>query len=489
MIQEVNAQSRVELMEGIGSLKLVTYQGKRVQKLQGNVGIRHAGSRIYSDEAYFDKSNNSFDAFGRVRIKEGDSVTITSRELYYNGNTRLAKLRKNVVFIDPNMTLFTDFLDYNRAREEANYYNSGRLLLEGNTEVVSQEGFYEKSRSTMTFYRKVVLTHPDFKLETDTLIYNTVTKVARIKGPSYITQKDGTRTYTTEGEFNTVSDQTVLRQGEIQGENFTIKGDKLLFEDGRKYYKATSNVELFSEQDSVVIYGDVAEMWKDEGITKIYGNPLMKKIMDADTFFLRADTLISIDDTVNQKKHILAIHNVKIYKTDIQGIADSLVYNQLDSTIQLFKDPVLWSDENQISADKIVMHMEENKLKKMDLNTNAFVISTDSLSNFNQLKGKKMIAWFKDSQIQKVEVFDRSESIWFVIKEEEQELMGMNKIESKDMTIFFEEGQLYGITFYENPKGSFIPPHEIEEPDTRLNGFKWRNKERPEREKLYVLKD
>jgi lipopolysaccharide export system protein LptA len=92
---------------------------------------------------------------------------------------------------------------------------------------------------------------------------------------------------------------------------------------------------------------------------------------------------------------MFAYNHVKIFKSDLQGKCDSLVYNYTDSTIYFYRDPVLWNERSQLTADTINIQLANNKINRMYLRTNSFVISQDTLLQYNQVKGRQMTAFFK----------------------------------------------------------------------------------------------
>jgi LptA/(LptD N-terminal domain) LPS transport protein len=195
--------------------------------------------------------------------------------------------------------------------------------------------------------------------------------------------------------------------------------------------------------------------------------------------FISADTLVSIENADPKKKRLLAYNNVKIFKSDMQGVADSLEYRDADSTIYFYKNPVLWTEGNQMTADSIRMLITGKSIDKIFMNVNAFVISQDSLINYNQIKGRKMTAEFKDSRISQVIVEGNGESLFFALDEDDGSSMGMNKIICSNITIRFRDGKVNNFSFYVQPEASFIPPHELKKEDITLKGFSWKEKEKP----------
>jgi lipopolysaccharide export system protein LptA len=257
-------------------------------------------------------------------------------------------------------------------------------------------------------------------------------------------------------------------------------------------YKAKGNVVMTSKEENMIIYGDNSFYDKKNGISKVYGNAYVAKIGDAlDTLYITADTLVSIESKDPKRKRLLAYNKVKIFKTDMQGVADSLAYIAIDSTIHFYTNPILWSDENQITADSIRMLLKDKKIDRIYMIANSFVASQDSLENYNQIKGRRMTAYFAGSMMSHVVVEGNGESIYFPLQEKELEadnktykltyITGMNKMICSNMRINFKEGKVNNISAYVMPDASFIPPHEIKEADTKLKGFDWKGKFRPSR--------
>ena len=480
----VCAQKQVKL-EQADYLESGEADGERFNKLVGAVIFSQKTTKIYCDSAYLYKERNAVKAFGNVKIEDGDSIDVTARRLEYDGDKKFAILREEVVYSGDSVFLYTDSLDYDIAHKFAKYFGGGKLVDTVN-ELSSKEAIYYTEPKVAYFKDSVILTNPEYTLESDTLIYDTNTKIATVKGPTKIVSEDSTTLYANEGEFNTTEKQSTFGKGsKIETEAYILSGDELFFDDINKFYAANKNVELIAVEDQVIITGQYGRYWKSKGITKVYDDALLKKILSDDTLFLSADTLVSIEDSLDARKRVLGYHDVRIYKKYLQGKCDSVAYHFADSIIYFYRDPILWNVKNQIEADSINIELADNKIDKMNMAVNSFVISQDTLTNFNQIKGRRMTAFFKDNKLDKVNVDGNGESIYFAL-EGDSVLIGMNKIICSNMAIRFEENELNNMTFYANPDAAFIPPHEILAPEMKLNGFAWREEEKPSREDVIM---
>lgn len=455
-------------------------KGKKVRKLIGNVVFKQKTTTMYCDSSYFYVKRNTMEAYGKVRIVD-DSVTITSNKLIYDGRNRTAQLRENVIYTRGEQQLFTDFLDYNMETEVANYFNKGRLR--DTTNVLSSEiGYFYAQQNYALFWNDVQLEAPEYTLTSDTLRYNTTTKVATTQGRTVITTSDGSILHAKGGEFRTVSDQSQFVEGNVETTDYYLEGDELFFDDLKKYYDAKGNVTLTAKSEDVIISGNEGYADKINGISKIYGQALMKRVLEKDTFYLAADTLVSIESEYDSAKRILAYNNVKMWRFNLQGIADSASYFLSDSLIYMYNDPVFWNRNNQIEGDTILMEITEDRIKSMTLLQNAFLVSEDTIQNYNQIKGRSMRAHFSESEIEKIDVNGNGEAIYYVLEDSDSSntyTMGMNRILCSDLTLRFKDQELNNISFYKKPEAQFIPPHELTEDIQRLRGFAWRVDEKP----------
>ncbi len=461
--------------------------GERVDYLIDKVVIRQGETTIYADSAVVKRKNNTAEAFGRVRVIEGDSVNITSKRLIFEGGAGTAKMRDNVVYRDGETTLLTDNLDYNKGDGVASYFGGGRMV-DGENTLVSRSGVFDKQNNMARFYGKVELQMPDRTIFSDTLFYNTETKLAQFKGPTTIVPKDGSQQESF-GEDGLIYDAgsggTTLVGAKIENPDYVITAKKTNYDKINDVFTATGNVVMTSKEQDVVITGGRSVYDKKTGYTYVYDNPVMRRPVQGDTLFLSADTLVAIEAELDADKRMLAFHDVRIYKNDLQGISDSLVYYFNDSTIYFYKDPVLWSNGSQMTGDTINVEIRNNQIDRLFLRSDAFVISEDSVQNFNQVKGRQITALFNDeSQLDRINVDGNAESIYFVLEETDKSLVGMNRMTSGLIHMFFIENALDHIKVYQNPEGKMVPPHELQEPEKRLNGFAWRTEERPTRESV-----
>jgi lipopolysaccharide assembly outer membrane protein LptD (OstA) len=318
-------------------------------RLLGNVVFRHERAIMYCDSAYFYSNDNSLDAFDNVYINQADSMHLYGDFLHYDGNTRVASVRKNVKLLSEETNLYTEALDYD-LKSNVGYYTIGADIVSGQNKLNSREGYYY-SNSTMYFFKdSVVIKNPDYTIYSDTLKYNTTTNIAYFLGPTEIIS-DSNYIYCENGWYNTETDISFLKDNaRLKNPKQTIKGDSLYYERANGYGEAYQNVELLDTEQKIILKGNFAtynEITEDALITD---KAELIQITEPDSLYVHADTLISEIDTSGHKI-VKAFYRVKMYKSNLQGKCDSMSYTFADSVIRLYYEPVLWSEEHQLTSE------------------------------------------------------------------------------------------------------------------------------------------
>lgn len=456
------------------------------ERLLGNVEMKHQNSLIFCDSAHFYRAENRAQLFGRVRIQDiEDPITTTSSYAEYDGNTKVAKLRRNVVFTNQETTLTTDYLDYNRELNVANYFNGGKVVDSTNV-LTSERGFYEINLEKITFRQDVVLVNPDYTMKTNNLIYLTIPKTAETKGLTNILSKEGYKLDAQKGSFyDTQQKQFRFFDGLVDTEESRVKAQELFYDEVNGYYEGKEDVRVLNKERQVEVFGDSGKYWEERKYSKVYGNALVRKYFEADTLFMTADTLISHDSEADTAKYLLAFKSIKLVKTDLAGVADSLVYNYSDSSIRLFQDPVMWNHKSQISADSMVFFIANEELDRVFMKDKAFAIMTDTLLNFNQMKGRSMTGYFKEGQVETLDIDGNGESLYYAL-EADTLTQGINRILSANIKLTFQDGAIRKANFGIRPDGKFTPVQKIDEKVSKLEGFNWRIEEKPDRDAIDV---
>jgi len=477
-IFEIRAQkvTKVELIKA-NSLQFDKSINKDVRRLIGDVVLKHDESLMYCDSAYLYSEQNRFDAYGNVHIKVSDTVNIWGDYLKYDGNTKLAELHHNCRMVDNQTTVESDFLFYDLKNDIA-YYKTGGTIVNAENNLKSKIGRYFSNQKMFFFKDDVVLTNPQYIINCDTLKYNTLSEIAFFLGPTTIVSEENT-IYCENGWYDTKKDISQFNKNAyLKNNEQLLKGDSLYYDRNKGYGKAIKNVTIIDFKEEVIIYGHFAEYFEEPEFTQVTETPFLIKIFDGDTLFLHADTLNTIIDTVEQKRTLLAYRHVKFFKSDLQGLCDSIVFLFTDSTLNMYGNPVLWSEENQLTAEFIKIFTGKNDIKELRMFSSSFIVSEEIVSGYNQIKGKDMIGYFENNKINIIDVFGNGQTVYYVA-EEDGSTTGINTSESSELRIFLEDNQVKNILFKSKPNAILYPVDDIPEDKKLLKGFRWLNKLRP----------
>jgi len=169
---------------------------------------------------------------------------------------------------------------------------------------------------------------------------------------------------------------------------------------------------------------------------------------------------------------------VKFYRHDLQGMCDSLAYLSRDSSMTMYHNPFIWSDSNQLSADSIRLTMHNGLADSLKLYSSAFIVSKDDTGSYNQIKGRNVLAKFRDNELYKIKVMGNAQTIYYA-REEDKTLIGINMAVSSEMLIFLDKNQLKSITYINAPDAHLYPEKSVPQNERKLKNFKWEEKRRP----------
>ncbi|MCC7051046.1 MAG: hypothetical protein IT239_04635 [Bacteroidia bacterium] len=447
--------------------------GQKAKRLLGDVIFKQGNVFMYCDSAYFYSEINSLDAFSRVHIKQGDSINAWGDQLKYNGNLKKAVLTNNVKLTDGDMVLTTQELFYDTGKNTANYNVGAKIVNKDNT-LTSFFGYYYANQKNLFFKKNVVLVNPKYTMNCDTLRYNTVSKTAYFLSPTHIKGQDN-YIYCENGWYNTITDQSeVFKNSYLENKEKRIKSDYLYYDRKKGFGKGKENVALTDTSQKITITGTYGEFYEKQGRSFVTGKALLMQTISKDTLFLHADTLLAVNDTVTKTKTLYAYKHAKFFMNQMQGIADSLVYAYSDSIIKLYSLPVLWNEENQITADTIIIEMENGKFKELKTLENSFIIAQLDSVKYNQIKGRKMNGYFIENELRKLEVWEDGKTIYYPEDGKSKDYIGLNHAESKNLRISIgEKNKVEQIMFISDPDAIMLPLKDATDKDYKLENFVW----------------
>ena len=470
------AQSKkIKILQADNTFTEPQYPGATISL--GNVFIEHDGATLRCDKAYIYQDQKLVKAMGNVVMNQGDTIFQYSKYADYDGDKKISTSWGNVLLKDQLMELRTDTLQFNRVNQHL-YYNNGGTIKDTTNLLKSKIGNYYLKTNKFQAFTNVEVTNKDSKLVSNHLDYYTDTGIAELMGPSTITSEQNA-IYTEKGHYNSKKNIShFVKNSKITYDDRVIEGDSLFYNKNNGFASATGHIKVTDTLNNSIIKGDYAEYFKLKDSVFITKNAVAITEIDKDSIYVHGDKLM-VTGKVDERL-VRAFHNVKIFKSDLQGKCDSLITDEKTGLTKLLRNPVLWTQGNQITGDTIhlISNAKTEQLDSLKILSNGFMVQKDS-SGFSQLKGKNMYGTFTNNKLNSLNVVGNSEVI-FYIRDENKNLVGITKMKSsKNIFITLQDNEINTIDFIDLPDGKTYPPSLFSENDSLLKGFIWREEERP----------
>ncbi len=480
-------QTNKVFLENADILKANEYISRDYQVLKGNVRFRRGDMYMFCDSAYFYAETSSLDAFGNVRMTQGDTLWVYSDVLHYYGDQGVAELRSNVRLENRSTTLLTDALDY-EINSNVGYYFDGGTIVDNrnNTELKSQYGRYELDTKQAEFSRDVHLINDRYEMFTDMLDYNTQTHIAHITSETLIVS-DSNTINTTNGWYNTSADDATLYERAVitAKDGKTLLGDTVYYNRKRNYGEARGNVVITDPSNKVILDGDYGYHDDNAHYSYVTRRARAREFSQKDTIYLHADTLCTlinhvVNDSVNDSVRVLrAFNQVRFYRNDVQGICDSLQLSEADTIINMYNHAVVWNLERQIFGDEINVHLNDSAADWAMLPLGGFMAEHLGEIYYDQLSGKKMKAWFEEKELRRLDVDGNVQVIMFP-QEKDSTYNKMVSAESSYMRLNLKPKQeVDRITMWPEVSGKVTPLYLAKKADLYLPQFQWYDALRP----------
>jgi lipopolysaccharide export system protein LptA len=462
----------------------------------GNVQFEHQGSILNADLVIFYQDQNFVKAIGNVKLQNPDGSVITAEEMEYDGNTQKGIARKNVVLTDPKQTIRTDIMYYDRLSNQA-YFNTGGTITDGQSTMYTKSATYFLDTKLIDFVGNVKIDNPDYIVEGVNIKQNQNTKVAEFFGPTTITRRDNpkNRVYTERGTYNMNSKEAYLKKNsKIFYNDKILTGDDMYYNQLTGFGKATGNVTLDDPNERRWIKGGYGEIFEKKDSAMMTKNPYAVKALEKDSMYFAAEKIISFQkpdsaDIRKKKSFLRAFRKARMYKSNAQGRADSIAFNETDGVMHMYREPILWSDGKQVTGDKVEAYFDTQKesIDSLKVIGNAFAISkVDSLSmkdEFNQVKGRLMTVYYgEDNNIKEAKVIGNAQAITYSddvnAETKEKERIGISLTSCGIIDALFEEKALYVVECNIGATSDTYPMSKIEPARRKFPDFNWNTKDR-----------
>ena len=457
------------------------------------VHIKHDGIEMWCDEAIYYGKQDFIEAYGKVNVKQGDTINLTSKYVEYSGKTQLAFASGSVVLTDPNSEITTDTLYFDRVKQQAFYISSGKVVRDTTGTITSTIGRYYMKSNKYQFVTNVRLVNPEYVIESNRLDFYTLSGFAFLFGPTTITS-DKSIIYCERGFYDTQNDTGYfVKNSKINYDERIVEGDSIYFDRNKSFASATNNITITDTLNNTLVKSHYAEVFRQKDSVFVTKRALAITLQENDSIFVHSDTLMVTGKP--EKRITRGYYNAKIYKSDLSGKADSIHMNQKTGLTQLInldrnttndpfykvQHPILWNLKNQITGDSIhlISNSKSETLDSLKVFEHAFIISKDSLGDgFNQISGKKLYGLFENNSLSTIDIIKNAESIYY-LRNEDNELVGIDKSKSGSIKVWISDNTIDELRKYNQIGGKTYPEIEFPENEKILKGFHWRDSERP----------
>ena len=475
-----SAKSKVYLLHSDVLKRSKDNPDPTAQILVGDVVFRHDSIYMYCDSACFYEKTNSLEAFDNVKMVQGDTLFLYGDYLFYDGNMQIAQIRNNVRMENRTTTLTTDSLNYDRVANLGYFFDGGTLMDEENV-LTSDWGEYSPATKESVFNYEVKLVNPKFVLTSDTLRYNTATKIASIVGPSDIDSEEN-HIYSELGYYYTQQGQAeLLNRSVLSNGGKNLTGDSLFYDRNKGFGEAFRHVEFVDTIGKNMLVGDYCFYDQLNSYAFATDKAMAVDFSQGDSLYIHADTLQMYTFNFNTDsvfREARAFHKVRFYRTDVQGVCDSLVFSSKDSCLTMYRDPILWNKNQQLLGEQIMVYMNDSTIDWAHIENQALSVERIDSVNYNQVTGKEMKAFFQGGEMRQVDVIGSVRLVYYPM-ERDSTLIGMNISETSQLNMFLENRKLKKMIMSPKSNGTLYPMSQLPADKMKLDNFAWFDYVRP----------
>jgi hypothetical protein len=435
------------------------------------------------------ESDLNLATFGSGTNAWQDDNMLSSETGWYDRAKELFFFSKDVHVMTPDQEGWCDSLFFHRMTSDVEMLGNAQIT-DTTRNVFSLAGRiqYQDSLSKVTLTRKpAVITQTEEKdgsvdtvyLGAEKLVYYTVRKCDI---DSTVTLEARQRLEALDvdpvGNFRKQAAEEAARAAEeeaMKDPNYRAKKAASQSKTGRRSAAPPVEDSLKVSRDSLVM----PPMMPDMSLMEMKDGSGIRDRHEAADTLATADTVEVAPLDTTKIGFLEALHNVRIYKKDMQVVCDSLLYSDLDSLARLFREPLIWQEvRRQYAADSISVVIRNETMDKASLMSNAFIAIQEDSVHFDQIKATEMMAYFDDKGgLKRFDALGGSSALFYI--EENDVLATVNKTESKMLSATFKDGEIQRIYYYDSPKNDGYPVVQLTDDEQKLKGFNWQPQKRP----------
>jgi lipopolysaccharide export system protein LptA len=480
----------------------------RFAELFGNVSLQDRDATLFTDRLDYDLNTKLGKYLTGGLITKGE-MQLSSQRCYYYVDSSMAYFSGDVKMDHPDFRLVADTLGYNTQREIA-YFIGPTDMYNDDKHIYCEDGYYDTRNKYAIFEKNAYYESDSADARADQIIYDGRLGVYTLNGNAYfedsskVVTADIIRYYEAEDRYEFIgkpvfqdknSPQSIVAENSsydkasntmiFSGNVVMSDSSQVLTTDTLRYNRSThwayarGNVVWVDSVNQTLLEAGLANYNDSTGYLFATQKPIMSSVIEGDSLFIRADTLISYFDTLaDSTRTLIAYRHVRFYKSDFQGRCDSMSFSGLDSVFHFYDEPIIWADTTQFTADTIAMTMKNQQISFVDLRQRSFLVNLPDSIFYNQISGTDIKVRFANNQVQNMNVDDEGETIYYV-QDDQQRYVAVNKTICEDMLVEFGNNKVEKIRFYTSPKAVLYPMRQVNHATLKLDGFIWKPSLKP----------
>ena len=482
----------------------------RIVYFEGPTIIATPSSRVYCEDGFYNMPDSLGEFRRNAQVARG-TQRASADAIYYDGLRDEFMLVGSARFVDEQRRAVGDTIRYYE-RSNRTQLLGDAVFVDGKQRVQGERINYDGTSQTFTSTGRVDISEPPYLLVADSVSFDDSLGLAFVHGDVRWRDTASQRSivaedivYRRDGEYVKAFGGRPVFSTIVETDSLHIAADTLL--SFRKAYVLPTPPTIDSsgstELDSLAFLPEVVPQTPEPRDSIFASDSLYAARVDSaggiavssdiskqaiapiltDSSDLRDIAVLAEDTSVvaiapDSVRLILAYHNVRIYKSDLQAICDSLAFNSVDSAFTLFRDPLVWSDTSQFIADTITVKLRNRVVDRVLLRSASMIVNSPDEIFYNQIKGRQVDVDFVAGAIDRMAVRGNAESVYY-IQDEAKDYIGVNHVRSARMRMQFADGQLKDIYFYEEPEGALEPIPASGGEGKLLEDFRWETALRP----------
>lgn len=474
-------QKRIQILSSKNTL-VERVDGRQLYYLSGRVGLQQDDATMYCDSAVLAQPENTFDAFGHVRIVQSDTTTVVGERLHYDGSKRTFKIEQNVVLSTPSSRLETVSLEFDRTAQTGRY-TTRSTLYRNEMRITADRGSYAVRGDRVLMSGQVVAVDTAFELRTDTLIFYPRKNKYQFVGGSTLL-KDSATILCALGSYNHSTNELNLGSGATISEP-----GKYIDADSISYNLKSSRGELFGQalvadsSSGFVLESDYIYYVEDPNYVDAYAPIFYRQHMDGDTLYVRSDSLSIRSDSAGLRR-VQTRFNTSFYTRDVQAISPHFRYDETLEKVFLYPMATIWSEQAQLQGDSTYITLKDEHIDSLYLLDNVKMLNTTKDSvHFDQAVGKRLLGNFEQDSLHDVLLEGNAESRLFLISDEGT-VQGLNQSASSWISMLFLGGEVNNIVAGRDVQAKYLPWGMTAESDRVLQGCQPKFEMRPTKESV-----